>query len=201
MRGNKKIKVNCGPQVEEIELVRVRRERSPAKPRDPPLTLKTITEFKDTFSEIKKVQVLQTDSNVSSVKYEDKEHPAPVKQAPLTLSNSEKVQVHLDAQSSPTKLNEQQPIINIRKGPSYGERAKMFYEKSQAKNQNDHDHFHINDPDRPKPDIKDILDALTELDRKVAVSLLSNPDISKKKTSYIPSYFPTPYSGLYIIRR
>ena len=38
LRGNKKIKVNCGPQVEEIELVRVRRERSPAKPRDPPLT-------------------------------------------------------------------------------------------------------------------------------------------------------------------
>lgn len=163
---NKKIKVNVGVQMEEIELVRVRRERAP-------------TAQQSNQQDAEPTSKIQTKSILADSKDQNKTQSltlaatAPLMQAPL--SYSEKAKLFYSGQNSPATLKAQ-PVINIRKGPSYAQKARLFYEQTQAKQRQEEEDELIRkeqDLSRPKPDITDILDALTEFDRKVAVVLRS----------------------------
>ena len=163
---NKKIKVNVGVHMEEIELVRVRRERAPT-------TQQSSQQDAEPTSKIQTKSIIADSKNQNKSRSSPSTTTAPLMQAPL--SYSEKAKLFYNGQNSPASIKAQ-PVINIRKGPSYAQKARLFCEQTQARKLKEEEAELIRkeqDLSRPKPDITDILDALTEFDRKVAVSLRS----------------------------
>ena len=170
--------------MEEIELVRVRLEKEPSTSNNM-MALNSISESKDPLSNMDTspfiLNAFAIKNKETSVVTESKEPQAPLK-----------VRLCYCETTSSTKLKEH-TFVNIRKGPSNAGREKLSDRNFQIIKECECYHPQIDDLDRPKPDISDILDALTEFDRKVAHSRQLIDDHGKKRGVNHLNYLFNPF--------
>lgn len=169
-RRNKKIMVKCGHQMEEIELIHVKRKQTTSKALPQPsrpLTLDINNESKDSSPKIDEVLPLPSLYDSSAIISDPSPPLLDSKQTEVPFTYSERARRFYQDPTTPLH-----PLINIRKGPSLAQKSKLLYEKTLLMNNWESCDNKIPDVSKyPKPDISDILDALTEFDNKVAESL------------------------------
>ena len=180
----KKIRFINKSEMEEIELVRVRLEKEPSTSNNM-MALNSISESKDPLSNMDTspfiLNAFAIKNKETSVVTESKEPQAPLK-----------VRLCYCETTSSTKLKEH-TFVNIRKGPSNAGRVKLSDRNFQIIKECECYHPQIDDLDRPKPDISDILDALTEFDRNVAHSRQLIDDHGKKRGVNHLNYLFNPF--------
>lgn len=164
---SKKIKIKCGSNMEVFELVRVRMAKSSTEKPDNPKSQNNIAESSNPSASRNKPQV-------SDIPFIDTQ--APLSNLDIAQSSSSKPKYH--------------PIINNRKGPSYAEKARLFYETSQKLQQRNCDHLtRIDGPNRPNTNKSGKIKARTKFD----LLLRSNNDPGQKRSVDRVKYLSVPY--------